>query len=86
MTPTTDFLTLLENLPGSYGGPTRAEPGPYAVVGTGEGTLAAVLLEALGCARPLALIACAMVVLALRAGSMVLGWRLPTYRARPPRR
>ena len=30
--------------------------------------LAAVLLEALGCARPLALIACAMVVLALRAG------------------
>lgn len=44
MTPTTDFLNLLENLPGSYGGPTRPEPGPYAVIGSGEGTLAAALL------------------------------------------
>ena len=47
MTPTTDFLALLENLPGSYSGPTRPEPGPYALIGTGEGTLAAALLSTL---------------------------------------
>lgn len=45
MTP--DFLTLLARLPGSYAGPTRAESGPYAVVGTGEGTLAAQLAQTL---------------------------------------
>ncbi|WP_135228535.1 SIS domain-containing protein [Deinococcus fonticola] len=47
MTSTADFLTLLERLPGSYSGPTRPEPGPHAVVGTGEGTLAAALLRTL---------------------------------------
>ncbi len=31
------------------------------------------------------LLAGAAVVLALRAGSLTLGWRLPVYRARPPR-
>ncbi|SEJ05927.1 phospho-glucose isomerase C-terminal SIS domain-containing protein [Deinococcus reticulitermitis] len=44
---TTDFLTLLARLPGSYAGPTRAETGPYAVVGSGEGTLAAQLAQTL---------------------------------------
>ncbi|ATQ57095.1 trimeric intracellular cation channel family protein [Paracoccus yeei] len=81
---------------GSFGGlirdvvgnelPLILKQGELYVTAAFGGAMAAVLLEALGCARPLALIACAMVVLALRAGSMVLGWRLPTYRARPPRR
>lgn len=33
-----------------------------------------------------ALLACAAVTFALRAGSLTFGWRLPVYRARPPRR
>jgi hypothetical protein len=28
---------------------------------------------------------CAALTWALRAGSLCLGWRLPVYRARPPR-
>ena len=33
----------------------------------------------------IALVAAGVVTLGLRAGSLVLGWRLPVYRARPPR-
>lgn len=33
-----------------------------------------------------ALVVCAGVTLALRAGSLAFGWRLPVYKARPPRR
>lgn len=50
------------------------------------GAVMAVALIGLGFPQFPALIACAVTVFALRAGSMVLGWSLPTYRARPPRR
>ena len=33
-----------------------------------------------------ALLLCAAVTFALRSGSLLFGWRLPVYRARPPRR
>ncbi len=33
-----------------------------------------------------ALLICAAVTFALRAGSLTFGWRLPVYKARPPRR
>ncbi|MEF2280288.1 SIS domain-containing protein [Deinococcus sp. YIM 134068] len=42
-----DTLTLLERLPGSYGGPIQPEPGPHALIGVGEGTLAAHLAATL---------------------------------------
>lgn len=35
--------------------------------------------------RNAALVLCALVVFTLRAGSLAWGWRLPVYRARPPR-
>ncbi|MFC6660556.1 hypothetical protein [Deinococcus multiflagellatus] len=41
------LLTLLETLPGAYAGPDRPEEGPYGLVGTGEGTLAAHLAQSL---------------------------------------
>ncbi|THF85897.1 phosphosugar isomerase [Deinococcus sp. KSM4-11] len=41
------LLTLLETLSGSYAGPTKIESGPYGLVGTGEGTLAAHLAQTL---------------------------------------
>ena len=45
------------------------------------GSLAAVLMpDGAGAA-----VACALVTFGLRAGSIALGWRLPVYRARPPR-
>ncbi len=49
------------------------------------GALAAVAAVAAGGAQGLALAVCAGVTLALRAGSLAFGWRLPVYRTRPPR-
>ncbi|SCY81026.1 trimeric intracellular cation channel family protein [Paracoccus tibetensis] len=49
------------------------------------GALAAVLLVWTGAPRPVALLACALVVWVLRAGSLRFGWKLPVYRPRPPR-
>jgi uncharacterized membrane protein YeiH len=49
------------------------------------GALVAVALVAVGVAAGVALVVCAGVVMGLRAGSLALGWRLPVYRARPPR-
>lgn len=49
------------------------------------GASAALVALALGAPQPWALMACAGVTFLLRAGSMVFGWKLPVYRARPPR-
>jgi uncharacterized membrane protein YeiH len=45
----------------------------------------AVGLDAAGVAAGPALVACAGATFALRAGSIAFGWKLPVYRARPPR-
>lgn len=52
-----------------------------ALVGAGV----AVALVAAGVAAGVALVACGAATFALRAGSVALGWKLPVYRARPPR-
>jgi len=49
------------------------------------GALAAIATDWAGGAGGLELLACAVVTLTLRAGSLVFGWRLPIYRPRPPR-
>jgi uncharacterized membrane protein YeiH len=49
------------------------------------GAAAALAGVALGLPQGGALLACAGVTFGLRAGSMAFGWRLPVYRARPPR-
>ena len=49
----------------------------------GAGT--ALAIGAFAGASAVALIGCGAVTWALRAGSLVFGWRLPVYKARPPR-
>ena len=49
------------------------------------GAAAALLAGAAGAGQVSALLLCALVTLVLRAGSLAFGWRLPVYRARPPR-
>lgn len=49
------------------------------------GAGAAMLALSVGLTQPVALIVCAAVTLLLRAGSLAFGWRLPVYKARPPR-
>ena len=50
------------------------------------GALAALAALALGTTTAIALLLCAIATFALRTGSIALGWRLPVYRSRPPRR
>lgn len=49
------------------------------------GALAALAGVSAGLPQPAALMLCAAVTFLLRAGSMAFGWKLPVYRARPPR-
>lgn len=51
-----------------------------AFAGAGAAIIAAEMLP-----QGVALTICAAVTFTLRAGSLVLGWRLPSYRSRPPR-
>lgn len=50
-----------------------------------SGGVAALAAYALTGETTLALFACAGATLALRAGSLAFGWRLPVYKSRPPR-
>lgn len=49
------------------------------------GALAVVLATPMGLGGGLALLLCAAVTLGLRAGSIAFGWKLPVYKAQPPR-
>jgi uncharacterized membrane protein YeiH len=49
------------------------------------GAVVAVTLTALGTDLQTVLIACGVATFVLRAGSLAFGWRLPVYKARPPR-
>jgi uncharacterized membrane protein YeiH len=50
------------------------------------GAVAALICLSSGVGEAQSLLICAGVTFALRSGSLAFGWRLPTYRARPPRR
>jgi uncharacterized membrane protein YeiH len=49
------------------------------------GSLGAVVAASLGVSQGLSLLLCAVMVFTLRAGSILLGWRLPVYKSQPPR-
>ncbi len=65
--------------------PLVLKQGELYVTAAFAGAGAAVLAHQVMPAGP-ALLACAAVTFGLRAGSLTFGWRLPVYRARPPRR
>ncbi len=49
------------------------------------GAAVAVTMGHLGASGAAALVACGVATFSLRAGSIAFGWKLPVYRARPPR-
>ncbi|WP_323717180.1 trimeric intracellular cation channel family protein [Paracoccus aminovorans] len=65
--------------------PLVLKQGELYITATFGGAVAALVLLSLGLSHSAALLGCGAMVLALRAGSMVLGWRLPVYKGRPPR-
>ncbi|NUB46651.1 trimeric intracellular cation channel family protein [Fertoebacter nigrum] len=65
--------------------PLVLKQGELYVTAAFAGAVAAVLAGVAGAGDAVALMACAAVTLVLRAGSLLFGWRLPVYKARPPR-
>ena len=65
--------------------PLVLKQGELYVTAAFAGALAAVLAVRAGLPLDAALLACAAVTFALRAGSIAFGWSLPVYRSRPPR-
>jgi uncharacterized membrane protein YeiH len=64
--------------------PLVLKQGEIYVTAALAGAVAAVLCG-LVTGPDLSLLACAVATFTLRAGSLHYGWRLPVYRARPPR-
>jgi uncharacterized membrane protein YeiH len=65
--------------------PLVLKQGELYVTAAFAGAGTAIVSRALGAPELGSLAACAAVTLALRAGSLAFGWRLPVYRSRPPR-
>jgi uncharacterized membrane protein YeiH len=65
--------------------PLVLKHGELYVTAAFAGAVAAVGLLQLGQDTGVALLACAVVTLTLRFGSLGFGWRLPVYKATPPR-
>lgn len=65
--------------------PLVLKQGELYITATFGGAVTALVLLALDAPQAAALLGCAGMVLALRAGSMTLGWRLPVYKALAPR-
>lgn len=88
-------ILLMGVMTGTFGGlmrdvvcnevPLVLKQGELYVTCAFLGALAGVAAQALTGTGLLALLATALVTFALRAGSLAFGWKLPVYRARPPR-
>lgn len=65
--------------------PLLIRTGKLYVTAALAGSGAAVVAGMLWASEPLALTACIVTCFTLRAGSLLYGWQLPVYKARPPR-
>lgn len=66
--------------------PLVLKQGELYVTAAFGGAAAALVMSQVTSNPWLILLSCAASTLCLRAGSLLFGWRLPVYRARPPRR
>ncbi|SIS63433.1 trimeric intracellular cation channel family protein [Paracoccus saliphilus] len=89
------IIVIMGIVTGTFGGlmrdvvgnevPLVLKQGQLYLTAAFGGALMAAGLDWLGFQRGEALIACAVIVWVLRAGSLIWGWKLPVYRPRPPR-
>ncbi|MFV0384031.1 trimeric intracellular cation channel family protein [Paracoccus sp. (in: a-proteobacteria)] len=89
------IVIIMGVVTGTFGGLMRDVVGNEVPLGLKQGQLyltaafggsaAAAAMIAMGFPRVQALIACAVAVWILRAGSLIWGWKLPVYKPRPPR-
>ncbi|RPE63216.1 putative membrane protein YeiH [Pacificibacter maritimus] len=89
------IVVLMGVATGSFGGlmrdvvcnevPLILKQGELYASAAFAGSLALVMGDTLGVAPIYGYAACCILTLALRAGSIVFGWTLPSYKSRPPR-
>ena len=89
-------IVVMGMMTGTFGGlmrdvvgnevPLVLNHGEFYITAAFGGAAAAVLSITFGMESGWALIACGVVVLVLRSGSLIFGWKLPVYRPRPPAR
>lgn len=89
------IVVLMGMLTGCMGGllrdvvcnevPLVLKQGELYVTATFAGSLTGFWVHAFTGNMAYVMISCAVVTWGLRAGSMLMGWQLPTYRSRPPR-
>ncbi|SLN22688.1 hypothetical protein ROA7450_00873 [Roseovarius albus] len=89
------IVVLMGMLTGCMGGllrdvvcnevPLVLKQGELYVTATFAGSLTGFWVHAFTNNMTYVMISCAVVTWGLRAGSMLMGWQLPTYRSRPPR-
>ena len=89
------IVLIMGVITGSFGGlmrdvvcnevPLTLKQGELYLSCAFAGAAAALILTALGFTGLPALIGCGLVTFALRAGSLRYGWKLPVYKAHPPR-
>ncbi len=92
---TAPIIVLMGIATGCFGGllrdivanevPLLIRTGKLYVTAALAGAAAAVATQRLTGDATLALVACIAVAFILRGGSLAFGWRLPVYKARPPR-
>ena len=88
-------VVMMGVMTGTFGGlmrdvvgnevPLVLKQGELYITATFGGAITALLMRGLAMPSAVALFGCGAMVLALRAGSLLLGWRLPVYKPRPPR-
>lgn len=88
-------VVMMGVMTGTFGGlmrdvvgnevPLVLKQGELYITATFGGAVTALLMRGLAMPSAVALFGCGAMVLALRAGSLLLGWRLPVYKPRPPR-
>lgn len=89
------IVVLMGMITGTLGGlmrdvvcnevPLVLKQGEIYVTAAFAGACAAVAIHSAEIETQWVLLICALVTWALRAGSMRFGWRMPTYKSRPPR-
>lgn len=89
------IVTMAGVITGSFGGlmrdvisnevPLVLKQGELYLTAAFGGAVAALVLHGLGLSSGWAMLSCGLTTFAMRAGSMVWGWKLPVYKSRAPR-
>lgn len=89
------IVLIMGMITGTFGGlmrdvvcnevPLILKQGELYVTAAFAGSTAALIAQTFGQSELVSLLICGLITWALRAGSLLFGWRLPVYKSRPPK-